>query len=438
MKPNYLKKLLLSEIQSVAERADEFCIEPRKNFIRKRKLSFETVLKTILGMGSKSLTNELINAFDTVADLPSASAFVQQRCKIKPEAFKTIFAGFTSKITNTMPADIRILAVDGSDVHIATNPDDLSSFHPGANGQKPYNLLHLNALYDLNQHIYTDAVIQGRMNWDEHGALQEMVDNSDISKALVIADRGYESYNNIAHIQEKGWFFLIRIKDGKSGIKDGLEFPESSEFDEKFSLKLTRRKNNEVKILLKDKNHYRFIPSTHTFDYLTPKPRKQDPVEFYEINFRIVRFKISDDVYESVITNLDANDYPAEKLKEMYSLRWGIETSFRDLKYTIGMLEFHSKKVMCIHQEIYARMIMYNFAEMITSHVVIEKKQRKYTYKANFSVAVHMCRLFYQGKTTSPNLETIIARNIVPVRHDRHCKRKLSAREFRGFLYRVA
>lgn len=48
------------------------------------------------------------------------------------------------------------------------------------------------------------------------------------------------------------------------------------------------------------------------------------------------------------------------------------------------MLDFHSKKVMCIHQEIYAHLIMYNFAEMITSHIVIEKKQRKYTYKAIF------------------------------------------------------
>lgn len=210
----------------------------------------------------------------------------------RAEAFKAIFAGFTSKITNTTPTDIRILAVDGTDVHIATNPDDLSSFHPGTNGQKPYNnILHLNALYDLNQHIYTDAVIQGRRDWDEHSALQEMVDNSDIPKALIIADRGYESYNNIAHIQEKGWFFLIRIKDGKSGIKDDLEFPEGSEFDEKFSLKLTRRKNNEVKILLKDKNHYRFIPSTHTFDYLTKKPRKKTLLNSMRLIFELCVLK---------------------------------------------------------------------------------------------------------------------------------------------------
>ena len=102
------------------------------------------------------------------------------------------------------------------------------------------------------------------------------------------------------------------------------------------------------------------------------------------------------------------------------------------------MLDFHSKKVMCIQQEIYAHLIMYNFAEMITSHVVIDKKQRKHTYKANFSVAVHMCRLFYRGKASSPDLETIISKNLVPIRPDRHRERKLTGKIYHSFLYRVA
>ena len=438
MKPKYLKKLLLSEIKAVAEKSDNFCIDSSRNFSRKRKLPFETVVKTIIGMESKSLTNELIDVFDSKPDFPSASAFVQQRSKIKVEAFKAIFNGFTSNIYKDIDSEMHLLAVDGSDIQIATNPNDLSSFHPGTNGRKPYNLLHLNALFDLKQKIYTDAVIQGRMDWNEHNALQEMVDRSNIRKALVIADRGYESYNNMAHIQEKGWNFLIRIKDGRNGIKEGLVLPRLDEFDNKISLKLTRKHTKETKELFKDKNHYKFIPSTTTFDYLPQKSKKHDPAKFYTLNFRIVRFKVTDELYETVLTNLDADVYPPNELKKLYASRWGIETSFRDIKYTIGMLDFHSKKVMCIHQEIYAHLIMYNFAEMITSHVVIEKKQRKYTYKANFSVAAHMCRLFYQGKTTSPNLETIISRNIIPVRPDRHRERKLTVKIFHGFLYRVS
>lgn len=36
-----------------------------------------------------------------------------------------------------------------------------------------------------------------------------MVDrNSKTDATLIIADRGYESYNALAHIQEKGWKFF--------------------------------------------------------------------------------------------------------------------------------------------------------------------------------------------------------------------------------------
>ncbi len=66
----------------------------------------------------------------------------------------------------------------------------------------------------------------------------------------------------MAHIQEKGWFFLIRIKDGRNGIKMGLELPRRNEFDLDVSLKLTRKQTNDVKKLLKDKNHYRYIASS--------------------------------------------------------------------------------------------------------------------------------------------------------------------------------
>ncbi|WP_410494966.1 transposase [Cellulosilyticum sp. ST5] len=242
----------------------------------------------------------------------------------------------------------------------------------------------------------------------------------------------------MAHIQEKGWFFLIRVKDGINGIKNGLDLPKTDCFDIDISLKLTRKKTNAVKELFKDKNHYRSVSSAQPFDYLPLKNKKSEPAKFYELHFRIVRFPISETSYETIVTNLNSEKYPPDEVKKLYASRWGIETSFRDLKYTIGMLDFHSKKVMCIQQEIYAHMIMYNFAEMITSHVVIEKKQRKHTYKANFSVAVHMCRLFYHGKATSPDVEAIIAKNLIPIRPDRHRERNLIVKIFHGFLYRVA
>ncbi|UZQ48916.1 IS4 family transposase [Clostridium kluyveri] len=439
MKPKYVKKLLLSKIENVAANPSDYCMNSRTDFTRNRKLSLKQMLTGIIGMGGGTLSNELLDMFNYSKDTVTSSAFIQQRNKIKPEAFETIFKAFSTDISlKTNENELRILAVDGSDIQIATNPNDKASYFPGSNGQKSYNLLHLNALYDLNQHIYSDAIIQKKREHNEHKAFVDMIDRSTISKGLVIADRGYESYNNMAHIQEKGWKFLIRIKDGSTGIKSSFELPDDDCFDVNIQLKLTRKQTKETKELFKDKNHYKFLPTSSTFDYLPVKNKKSEPVKFYELNFRMVRFQISNDSYETVLTNLDADEYPPEELKMLYAARWGIETSFRDLKYTIGLLNFHSKKVMCIQQEIYAHLTMYNFTQMITSHVVIKKKQRKYIYKANFSIATHMCRIFYYGKTTSPNLEAIIAKNIVPIRPDRHQQRNMITKTFISFLYRVA
>ena len=438
MKAKQVRDTLLKEIRTVCKSIEQFCVSPGKDFVRNRKMPIEKLILTIIGMGNRNITNELLDFYDTSPDTPTASAFVQQRDKLKPEALETIFKSFSIKLLASSVKQMSILAVDGSDVQIATNPADTESYFTGMNGQHPYNLLHLNALYDLNQNIYLDSVIQKKHNYNEHLALISMVDRSTIPKALLIADRGYESYNNMAHIQEKGWFFLIRIKDGIHGIKDGLDLPTTDTYDVEFNLKLTKKNTKETKELFKDKNHYKYISHTTPLDYLPPKSRKADPLVFYKIGFRVVRFPISSNDYETVITNLDSNDYPPSEIKRLYAARWGIESSFRALKYTLGMVNFHSKKVACILQEIYAHLIMYNFAETVTSQVSIRKKQRKHTYKANFTVAVHMCRLYYRRKTTLQVLETVISKNLLPIRPDRSRERKFAPRVFRGFLYRVA
>ena len=81
---------------------------------------------------------------------------------------------------------------------------------------------------------------------------------------------------------------------------------------------------------------------------------------FFKLSFRLVRFPISDTMQETIITNLDADEFPAAEIKRLYAMRWGIETSFRELKYTLGLLHLHSKKVEFIHQEIFAKLTMYN------------------------------------------------------------------------------
>ena len=70
-----------------------------------------------------------------------------------------------------------------------------------------------NAMYDLLNKTYTDIVIQPGRTENEHKAFCDMVDRyNGNNKTIFITDRGYESYNNIAHVIEKGTYFLFRCK----------------------------------------------------------------------------------------------------------------------------------------------------------------------------------------------------------------------------------
>lgn len=68
----------------------------------------------------------------------------------------------------------------------------------------------------------------------------------------------------------------------------------------------------------------------------------------------------------------EAFEFLFRKFTAQYSMRWGIETSFRELKYAVGLTSFHAKKREYILQEIWARLILYNFCEVITAHTFIE------------------------------------------------------------------
>lgn len=258
---------------------------------------------------------------------------------------------------------------------------------------KGYNQLHFNAMYDLCSRRYTDAVIQPGRKKNECHAMIKIIDRfRGDSNTLFMADRGYESYNVFAHIQKKGMFYLIRTRDSNNScIVPGLkQLPKTDEYDVIVPLTITRTQTKEIK---QNPKKYKFIAQSTPLDYIDSESK------YYDITLRIVRFKLTDDTYECVITNLPQDKYPPDVLKELYGKRWGIETSFRELKYAVGLAAFHSKKTEYVMQEIWSRLILYNFCEIITTSIVIKKiSNRKHDYQLNYTRAIKICFYFLRIK----------------------------------------
>lgn len=430
---NKVTNSLTKLISEISENPSLFVKKPKTDFTRNRKINFKKFIGITMNSGGGTMSKELLDYFDFDVNTPSVSAYTQQRSKVLPEAFEFLFNSFTQEnmsSTNNYNG-YRLIACDGSNLTIATNPNDAQTAYKSNQFGTITNHLHLNAFYDVLNRIYLDAVLQTASEYQEYRACINMMERSSLNKAILIADRGYENYNVMAHAINKGWKFVIRIKDKNSnGIASGLNLPKTDIFDIDVSMTFTREQTKITKMA-----GYKFMPTNQTFDYLPLKSK-----DTYTMSFRITRFSIADDSYEMLVTNLDRSEFSTNDLKEIYHLRWGIETSFRELKYSIGLTSFHARKAEYIKQEVFARLLLYNYCELITTHVVQQMQTKDKTKQVNFTIAIYICREYLRQKRnlSPPDVIKLIEKHILPVRPGRKDPRKVKPQASVSFLYRVA
>ena len=139
-----------------------------------------------------------------------------------------------------------------------------------------------------------------------------------------------------------------------------------------------------------------------------------------------------------MVTNLSREEFPAEELKKLYAMRWGIETSFRNLKHITGLLKFHSRKSESVVQEIYANLIMYNMTKYVSSCIQLSEKETKHEYIINFSVAANIVKSLMLRDISPPNAEILLRKNVTPVRPNRSYPRNPRAKAQIQFMYRIA
>ena len=319
----HLKRVLLNSISQLSYHR-EFLSNPDKDFTRNRKLPLHEIIKCILTLEAGTIKDELYRYFDYHSSTPTASALIQQRKKIKYEAFRWLFDSFnfmTYRSKHHLYKGYRLLAIDGATTVIPTNHHNLETYVE-KQCKGGFNAFHINALYDLLEHTYDDVVIQGEPSKDENQAFRDLVDRYLGRKAIFIADRGYENYNGFEHVVHSKNKYLIRVKDIRSynSIAGSLVANQEDEFDVDVFRVLTRKQTLMTKAC---PQLYKFLPSNTQFDYMDKEN------SFYEFNCRIIRFQLDIDTYECIITNLDRKEFSTKEIKELYHMRWGIETSFR-------------------------------------------------------------------------------------------------------------
>ena len=418
-------------IRNVSENIALYSHNPGFDFTRNRKMGAKNLMYYLIRLSDRSINSDLMNHFDSIEEMPSASAICQQRYKLNPLAMKRVFQEFTYSFQNYKTyKGYYLLACDGSDVNICHNPKDSDTYYLPSHATKGFNQLHLNALYDVLNNIYQDVYIDTARKSNECNALTDMIRSRQYPQnSIIICDRGYEKYNLIATFLNTGQKFIIRVKDiGSNGILSTLKLPDEA-FDRHIRKIVTRINNTETI----HNSLYAVLMNNSPFDYIDFEN------EYYEMDLRAIRFRITEDTYECLITNLSEDEMNSEEFKDVYHLRWTEEGAFRDLKYTIGMLYFHSANQNLIRQEIYASLILYNFCRLLVNNTPpVDKEAWKWKYKANFKTAVTNIRRYLNDEIDEKELTLRIKKFLIPIRPGRSYSRNVRPQSAKTSSYYTA
>ena len=368
--PSNVKEKLNSIILSMAEHHWLFSKNPGHDFTRQHlgKLSFYDTMRLIISMGKGSTNDEIMDYFNLDPDLiPSQSAFCQRRRQISLSAFEYLFSEFSSSFPSTTDKfkDHCILACDGCHVVYATNSDIIEDYNkPRLIDYKGYNHMHLNGFVDVISKAFLDVVIQPGQQPDEREALHSMLDHftpDDPQKYIITADRGYESYDLLFHCELKNLGYVFRVKS-PSSPKSILsyyasEFPDDlEEFDVTIKRFFTDKATN---IMKSQSDVYRYINPSKNTPHFYELLRKNHS-HLYFLQFRVVKIKTAENT-----------------------------------------------------QEIYSRLILYNFGIFIANEAAEEnlKKKRdgsnKYLYELDFSSALKTARKFFMRRDSGRHIDII-------------------------------
>jgi len=430
MIPTTTRKTFYSVLSKAEDNVDKFVVKPGVDMTRHRSCNFTDTIISAISMSMNRTNTELFHYFNMKnQDAPSKSAYTQQRQKFNDRLFPYILKEFNRSIPFKKTfKGYHLVAVDGTDLNLPTDRNDTVYCIKQARSDNYYYQMHINALYDICENRYISLLIQPRPEMNEHAAFLSLINEGSFSdNTIFIADRGYCSMNTFANLYNQNRFFLIRCKSPNSPgsfLKGILQANQPC--DRIISVAVTRSKKNRQKASC---DAFKYIRNDRKFDLISP----YDETSIFRMDLRCTCIELSDGNYEYLISNLPMKKFSADDLKELYWKRWQIETSFRSLKYALSLTSLHSVKRNLIIQEIYAKVILYNFTSLIhafaqQSKELLERNVRnKRKSNVSFDDSVPICIELLLNEEKNAIVKALLLKHLTAVR-----ERNFSTRHVRS------
>lgn len=402
--------------------SDKIILDYKMNetdFTRKRKQPFGSVLLFMFNLLRKSLVIEIdnfIQHLNSRVGLPTVesftkSAFVQQRKKIKPGVFKYLSVVITKNYYVENNSNIklfngfRILAVDSSKITLPYTEELKKVFGESKNNTNTVVVqARSSVLYDVLNYITLDSSLNNLKQGERQLALghRDQWRKND----LIIYDRGYPSYDfKYEHIKA-GVDYLIRTTTSYSNVVK--------------SFVASGKKSRVVEILpgknqvIQDKNYNKNTA----------------------MKVRLIRIDLPSGEIEILMTSLlDSKKYPTTMFKELYFLRWGIETFYDELKNKLKLEYFTGYSTISILQDFFCAIFISNLQSVIVNDLQEELKIKNQNTKLDYKINTNLSYGFLKNRILEllfkeapleqvfNELETLFLQNTIPIRENRNNKR---------------
>lgn len=399
------------------------------DFSRDRKLPMPKVVALIINFLKRSLSIELREFFDIIGESENdctKGAFCLQRVKLKPLFFQlwnhflvTGFYNHYGKATKNWKG-FRILGVDGSTNYLFGKPEVIKHFGTQKNQ-------HAQVQVPMARIVQIQDVLNEIIVWGDICPIaksERQIMNENVGRlspnSLTLFDRGFPSYALMYLMinQEQSRHFVMRCRTDFS--KEVKAFVRSSKSSKIAELKPCYKAIEQLRM-----NGYKV--TSHT-----------------AIKIRMVKVILSTGEIEVLLTNLyDRELYTQEDLKQLYFMRWKLETSYGKQKNQLQMEIFSGHKVISIKQDHYACIFISNLQSLIEkqSEDFINEISinRKYTCKINKNVSWAAMKnnivklfLFENTENILLYLQNIFEKNVEPVRPNRNFERVRKSKKMMG------
>jgi hypothetical protein len=295
------------------------------------------------------------------------------------------------------------MAIDGTKIQL---PDDSKlREHFGTMGRgKTAATGQASALYDVVNKMLIDVQLKP-MQIDERslafGHILELSAMPSFGKECIIFDRGYASFEMLKDLSELNIRYVMRLK---------------------------RRFNSEID-QLELGDHYITLHHDGQAD----------------IRVRVIKFVLPSGEVETLISDIPDENMGIDAFKDLYFMRWPIETKYDEIKNKLEVENFSGRTVNSIMQDFFVTMYMANAISVAywESQPIIEEsrklKDNTYNYHVNVNHAIGTFKdrfilavLFPDPSLREKKIERILSlltKHPVPTRPKRSRPRNKSPRK---------